>query len=53
MVISSITSLHMFAPTQSLNFTRRSDRLIMDRMKKVMAHTGLAVKLGFMQAKAG
>ena len=39
----------MFATMQSLNFPMQSDKLIMDRVKKVMAHTGFAVKL----AKAG
>ena len=43
----------MFATTQSQNFTRQSDKLMMDGMKKVMTHIGFAVQLCLMQAKAG
>ena len=41
----------VFATTQSLNFTRQSDKL-MER-KKVMAHISFAVKLCVMQSKSG
>ena len=41
----------VFATTQSLNFTRQSDKL-MER-KKVMAHISFAVKLCWMQSKSG
>ena len=43
----------MFATMTSRNFTKHSDKLIMDRMKKVMAHRGFAVSRCWVQAKAG